>query len=51
MERGSPSEGTAVDTSRESTNLRDSIRIFTERENLLSATTLQTTRDGGQMNT
>ena len=37
------SDGIGVDTTRKATDLRGSIRIFTNRKNLLSATALQTT--------
>ena len=41
-------DGIEIDTHREATNLRDSIRIFTKKENLLSATTLRTSEDETQ---
>ena len=40
-----------VNTQREPTDLKHSIRIFTDRENLLEATTLQTTQDETLKNT
>ena len=40
--RGDPSEGVVVNTTRETADLKHSIRIFTERENLLCANTLET---------
>ena len=43
--RANPSDGVVVDTNREATDLRESIRIFTKRETLLSATALQETQD------
>ena len=42
-------EGITVNTAREATTLKHSIRIFTERENLLCATTLPTAEDGTQI--
>ena len=44
-------DGVEVDTLRDATDLKDSIRIFTERESLLSATALPTTEDEMQINT
>ena len=45
------SEGIIVNTAREYTNLRDSIRIFTNRENLLEATALETQIDNPYLDT
>ncbi|KAF9783300.1 hypothetical protein BJ322DRAFT_1069957 [Thelephora terrestris] len=49
--REDPNEGKLVDAIRDPTDLKDSIRIFTERKNLLSATVLQTTDDETQATT
>ena len=49
--RVNPDDGIVVDTNREATDLRESIRIFTKRENLLSATVLQETQDEALRNT
>jgi ribonuclease HI/exonuclease III len=42
------SDGAVVNTNREATDLKDSIRIFTNREDLLDATALQITTDETQ---
>ena len=47
--RDNHDEGITVNTAREATTLKHSIRIFTERENLLGATALPTAEDGAQM--
>ena len=45
------SEGVTVVTGRERTNLKDSIRIFTDRENLLDAATLEAQIDETSLDT
>jgi len=45
---GDHNGGITVDTVREATDLRHSIRIFTKREDMLSATALPTAGDGAQ---
>ena len=45
-----PTHSVLVQTSREATNLRDSIRIFTKRHGLLEATSLQVTGNIDQTN-
>lgn len=40
-----------VDTTREVTDPKDSIRTFTEREHLLEVTSLPTAENGEQLNT
>ena len=47
---GEPAHGTLVNTTTGATNLRDSIRIFTKRQGLLEASSLQQTSDENQMN-
>lgn len=44
-------KGITVNTTREETDLKDSIRIFTRRKDLLSATTLQVTQGEAQVST
>ena len=44
------SEGIAVDTIREGTDLRYSIRVFTSRENLLDVTPLPVQTEGTDLN-
>ena len=48
---GEPTDSVLVNTAREATNLRDSIRIFTKRENLLEATSLSTAEDDERLRT
>ena len=51
MTGGDPREGIEVIMNREAADLKESIRIFTRRENLLSATALQETQDETLKNT